>query len=170
MKIAVISDTHIGDRAKEAPPGLWELVAESDAIVHLGDFTDESFARKLRKRGRLYAVCGNADPYSLRRLFPATRIVELAGVRAILMHQFAGPWPLALSRAANYSRLGISLILFGHTHRPENLSINDVRLLNPGSAGDGRRSKGVLTMGLLEINGGGGFTWQLCPLGREVFV
>jgi len=169
VRIAVISDTHIGDRCREVPSGVWDLVDQADAVVHLGDFTQESFARKLKKRCRLYAVSGNADPYSLRCVLPPTRIVEFGGVRAILMHRFAGPWPLALSRAANFGRLGISLVLFGHTHRPENISIDNVRLLNPGSAGDGRRTRGVLTAGLLELDGSR-FTWELCPLGREVLV
>jgi hypothetical protein len=169
MKIAVISDTHIGDRRREAPPGLWDLVKEASAVVHLGDFTDEAFARKLRRSCRLYAISGDADPLPVRSMFPPVRVVEFAGVRAVLMHQFPGPWSLAVSRVDNYRRLGISLILFGHTHKPENLSISGVRLLNPGSAGDGRRMRGVLTAGMLELDGSR-FNWELCPLGREVLV
>lgn len=169
MKIAVISDTHVGDRCREVPPGLWDLVKEANAVVHLGDFTDEAFARRLRRKCRLYAVSGNADGLAVRAMFPPVRVVEFAGVRAVLMHQFPGPWSLAVSRAENYRRLGIGLILFGHTHRPENLSISGVRLLNPGSACDGRRMRGVLTAGMLDI-GGERFNWELCPLGREVLV
>ena len=169
MKIAVISDTHIGDVCRKAPDALWEMVGHADAVVHLGDFTDEMFARRLRKRNRLYAVSGNGDPYPLRMSFPPARIVRFDGVAVALMHRFAGPWASAVSRAANYGAMGVSVILFGHTHCPEDITIGEVRLLNPGSAGDGRRTGGRYTAGMLEIYRGT-VNWELWPLGKEVLV
>jgi len=169
VNIAVISDTHIGDRTQDVPEPLWDMVAHADACFHLGDFTDEAFARQLRRANRLFAVSGNADPYSIRSMFPAVRVVELEGVRFALMHRFAGPWAAAQLRAANYRATGVSVICFGHTHNPENTSIAGVRLLNPGSAGDGRRTRGRFTAGMLQVENGR-FKWELWPLGREVFV
>jgi putative phosphoesterase len=145
------------------------MVDYADAVVHLGDFSDELFARRLKRRCRLYAVCGNADPYPLRVNFPVMRIVHFDGVKAALMHRFSGPWSVAQVRAANYASIGVSLILFGHTHNPEDITISGVRMLNPGSAGDGRRTKGRYTAGMLEINRGR-IQWELWPLGREVLV
>jgi len=169
VKIAVISDTHIADSSKAAPDAMWEMVELADCVVHLGDFTSEEFADELEKRSRLYAVHGNADSYALKSRYPATLIMELEGVKAALVHQFAGPWSAATGRAENYRRAGVSLILFGHTHKPEDTTIAGVRLVNPGSAGDGRQTKGVLTAGMLTV-AGGRLSWELWPLGREVMV
>lgn len=169
MKIAVISDTHIGDHLTRPPEALWDLVAGANAVAHLGDFTDEAFAHKLKSRKTLYAVSGNCDPYPIRKMFPAVRVVTLAGVRIAMMHQFAGPWEVAEARASNYHRLGVSVILFGHTHKAEDIEIGGVRLINPGSAGDGRRTKGRLSAGMLEISEGT-LSWEQWPLGLEVAV
>jgi predicted phosphodiesterase len=66
-------------------------------------------------------------------------------------HEYSVKFTLdSLLNAAHFA--GVQLALFGHTHQAEYRNYGDLALLNPGSAG-----KGEWTCGLLTIEGG---TWQ----------
>ena len=50
----------------------------------------------------------------------------------------------SLANAAHFS--GAQLALFGHTHEADFLRMGDVTLFNPGSAGMGRQTYGMITV------------------------
>jgi len=159
VRVVVIADTHVGDRRREATPGLMELAAGADEVVHLGDFTDEGFARELEGRLELHAVFGNCDPPALRRRFPAERVVEFDGVKVALLHDLRAIRRGLEDEAAGWRERGVGLVLFGHRHRTMDEEAGGVRFINPGTAGDEILSDGVLTAGVLEVSGGS-YGWE----------
>ena len=166
LRIAVISDTHVGSLVKGVPDEMWELTESADLVVHLGDFTSEDFARELEVRSRaLRAVSGNRDGEDVRRMFPAVVETDLGGVSTLLVHEFPAARRTGAEIAALESR-GIALVLFGHTHVAADLESGGVRMLNPGSVADGGRSHGGRTAGLLLIRGRR-LSWRLVPMERR---
>ena len=156
MKIAVFSDTH-GDAGRMLRAAR-ELCP--DAFVHLGD--GERDAEKLKKEFPdvpLYRVRGNCDYSSA---LPDELVAEFGAVRALLCHghRYAVDWGRLDSLVYAAQEEGCSLVLFGHTHSPENTEIGGVRLVNPGAARQGRKP----SFALVEIFENGGLAAEIRPL------
>ena len=156
MKIAVFSDTH-GSTAR-----MLETVrrVRPDRIVHLGDY--ERDTEKLRREFPgipLHQVCGNCDVSPVSRL---DEVVEFGPVRALLTHghRYAVDWGRLDSLCYAAQERGCTLALFGHTHVPEHTEMGGVRLVNPGTAGQGRRR----TWALVEVFDNGGVTAEIRDL------
>jgi len=67
MKIGVISDTHIPNRAKEIPPKVLEMLKGMDMILHAGDLVELSILEILKSIcPDVRAVWGNMDPLKTR--------------------------------------------------------------------------------------------------------
>ena len=156
MKIAVFSDTH-GSAAR-----MLRAVGElrPDAIVHLGDYErDADGLEREYPEIPLYRVCGNCD---MAPRSPQELVAEFGPVRALLCHghRYAVDWGRLDSLVYAAQERGCTLALFGHTHLPENTEMGGVRLVNPGSAGRGRR----LTWALVEIFENGGVAAEIRDL------
>ncbi len=136
MRVLVIGDTHIPDRASHVPVELMEIIDGGrpwDIVVFTGDLTGENVLRWVRNLGReVYVVRGNMDYLPL----PKTRSFEINGVRAGV-HHGDGVYPRGevgqLTRIAD--RLGVAVLFSGHTHNPFIKVSRDSRVLhvNPGS-------------------------------------
>ena len=157
MKIAVFSDTH-GNTARMA-----EAVrrCRPDALIHLGDLErDTEILRRDFPEIPLYNVCGNCDAVPAA---PARAVVQLGPVKAFLTHGH-------LYSGVRYDRLDslvyaaqeaeCSIAFFGHTHRAANEEMGGVKLVNPGTAGQGR----VLTWAWVEIFDNGGIACEIRDL------
>ena len=148
MKIAVFSDTH-GSTARMLRAAE-EL--RPDALVHLGDYErDADCLGKAYPGVPLYRVCGNCDvsPHA-----PTELVVEFGPVRALLCHghRYAVDWGRLDSLCYAAQEKGCTLALFGHTHQPQQTQCGGVLVVNPGTAGKGRR----LTWALIEVMNNGG--------------
>ena len=153
MLAAVFSDTH------SATTRMLAAVRETrpDLVIHLGDHDRD--AEALRREFPdlpLYSVCGNCDMASLA---PYADIADIGGVKAFLCHgHLYGVKYGDLSRLAYAAQeRGCRLALFGHTHRAELREWGGVTLLNPGTAGSGRR----LSWATIEVFPNGGFACQI---------
>ncbi len=156
MKIAVFSDTH-GSTAR-----MLETVrgVRPDMIFHLGDFARDADCLRREFPGiELHAVCGNCDGPGGS---PLDEVVELGPVRALLTHghRYAVDWGRLDSLCYAAQERRCTLAFFGHTHVPENTEMGGVRLINPGTAGRGRR----LTWALVEVFENGGVTAEIRDL------
>lgn len=123
----------------------------TDLVLHAGDFTAASVLDELRGFAPIEAVHGNMDDAELRALLPERRVVDLAGHRIGMVHD---PGPKA-GRAARLAAWfpGCDLVVYGHTHLPELVTVGAVRLLNPGSPTERRRAP-HRTMATVTISDG----------------
>ena len=144
--VLVVSDTH-GDlsfvrRILTAHP-------EIDALVHLGDHCDDALLLASEASLPLHDVRGNGD-FDCVHGCPVSAVVEIAGRRLLLVHGHLhnvknGLRPL--TDAASRRLPPVDIVLFGHTHRAFQRTVDreggsPFLLLNPGSARDPRRGFG----------------------------
>ncbi|WP_342764691.1 metallophosphoesterase [Thermococcus sp. Bubb.Bath] len=135
LLVAVVSDTHVGDKAKSLPiPFLNKLRASSpDLILHAGDITSHTVLEELEEITPVVAVRGNVDHLHL----PEEKVVEVGDVSIGMVHghQFFSLNSHFLALKA--MDMGVDVLVFGHTHRfyfePLSLHGRRVYLLNPGS-------------------------------------
>lgn len=142
FRIGVISDTHGLLR-----PEAIEALRGSNLILHAGDIGAPSIIPSLREISPVVAIRGNIDDkFDWASEFPETEIAEAAGSQFYILHSIAD---LDLKpEAAN-----ISAVIFGHSHKPEFYSKNEVLYFNPGSAGP-RRFSLPISVGRITIRNG----------------
>jgi putative phosphoesterase len=149
MQILAISDTHGSYLALEQAilphPDI-------DMIVHCGDGETElnrfitvhpEFAE------RVWHVRGNCDP---TQHSPRLLVLDLPhGHRLAAVH---GHEYMTGDLTVNLARLGHSqscdLVLFGHTHRRTDTTVDGIRIFNPGSAARPRDGKPP-SFGLIDV-------------------
>ncbi|WP_254808404.1 metallophosphoesterase [Natronosalvus amylolyticus] len=146
--LAIFSDTH-SPRGHELEGAALNAATEAEAVIHAGDFTSQSALEAFKERCPVfYPVHGNADNYDVIEALPTTRTVEYDGLTIAVTHRRdGGDTGLAMfGRAGN-----ADIVVFGHTHRPRILDLEDVVLLNPGSHTQPRGNRpGFATVERLE--------------------
>ena len=160
VRIGVVSDTH-----GFFDPGLEEILAGVELILHAGDVDNQRVLDELAKIAPVRAVRGNVDPPQLD--LPLRAALELEGVQAEILHQLPAT-QTALEKWAQHLRVeGIRprgrdpflrsfdpntrLVIFGHSHSPCSFALVGKLFFNPGSAGKQRFSL-PRTCGLLEVS------------------
>ena len=141
LLIGVISDTH-GLLRPEAV----EALRGSRHIIHAGDVGSPDILEKLFQIAPVTAVRGNIDKEAWARILPETEVIELGGISIYALHDLAR---LDLKPQA----AGFSVVISGHTHRPQQETRDGVLFFNPGSAGP-RRFKLPISVGRLVIEHG----------------
>ena len=136
--LALLGDTHLPRGSRALPAECLRLLAEADAVLHVGDFTEISVLEELRAVGPVHAVHGNMDEWPVREVLPQRLVAEAEGVTIGLVHD-AGT---ASNRHARLRKWfpGCALIAYGHTHEPEVSRVEDVWIVNPGSPTERRRA------------------------------
>jgi putative phosphoesterase len=135
MKIGIISDTHGLLR-----PEVIKALDGCKAILHGGDINKQEIIDQLEEIAPLYVVRGNNDSNWADHI-PMFLDFELAGLRIYMSHK-KNDLPADLS---NYD-----LVIFGHSHKYEEIRQGKTLLLNPGSCGP-RRFHQAITMVTAEI-------------------
>jgi putative phosphoesterase len=143
MRLLLLADTHVPQRARDLPARVWTEVDAADVVVHAGDWTSEALLDALEERAaRLVGVHGNNDGPALRARLPEVAEAELDGLRLAVVHE-TGPAARREERcAARFP--DVDVLVFGHSHIPWDTTAADgrpggLRLLNPGSPTDRRR-------------------------------
>jgi putative phosphoesterase len=149
MKIGLISDTH-----GHLDPRIAALFDGVGHILHAGDIGGEPLLAKLHALAPVTAVLGNTDR-SLRD--HGLRDVErcaLGGKKFLIIH--AGrPHDLAEeARRLIFDGDKPDVVVFGHTHQPEQIVENGVIFINPGSASRPRMHHPA-TVAIAEIHSDG---------------
>ncbi|ANQ53721.1 phosphodiesterase [Thermosipho sp. 1063] len=143
MKFLVISDLHIPTRNREIHPKIVELSKELDGVFALGDFVDLNTVLYLQSLNRnFYAVFGNMDDYDVKDYLPAQRVVKIGRYVIGLTHG-SGSHIRIPERIVNWFDDDVDVILFGHSHVPEDRIFRGKRFINPGTA--------METYGIMEI-------------------
>jgi len=141
LNIGVISDTHGLLR-----PEALRALGGSDHIVHAGDVGDREILDQLRTVAPLTAVRGNVDRGSWARALHKTEVLEVEHIAIYVIHILS---ELDLKPES----AGLSVVIYGHSHRPKQETKNGVIFFNPGSAGP-TRFRLPVTVGRLTIERG----------------
>jgi len=148
LRIGVLSDTHGFLHLIEKAVKAMEPV---DLILHAGDISQDADYLKEAYGFKVFGVCGNCDVDSE---YPGERLIELGSNKILLTHGHAyrvkKGYKLLLARA---KALSANVVVFGHTHCPENVVRENVLIFNPGSIALPRHGARK-TFGIIEINGG----------------
>jgi len=134
VKMIVLGDSHIPDRALEIPRKILEDIEKNrpyDIAIFTGDFTCEEVYEWFKGLGRkVYAVEGNMDYIEL----PEYVVLTLNSIKMGVIHG-SQVYPrgniVKLTHIAQ--RLGVKILLSGHTHKPFLKKYKGVLHLNPGS-------------------------------------
>ncbi len=131
MKICVISDTHASS-LNDLPDKLVKKLEEADLIIHAGDFTEKKLLDELRALNEIKAVCGNMDSNEIRQILPPKDLFVVNGKSIGLTHGTGSRTGIAERVRQMFEAPDI--IIYGHSHKPENVIIDNTLMLNPGSA------------------------------------
>lgn len=163
MRVAIVSDTHQPRGDRVIPEACLERCRGADVILHGGDINDLATLEQFRALGPpVHAVWGNNCTEEVRAAVPKELEVDLAGVRAGMIH-IGGP---ALNRPERLERRfpGCGLIVFGHSHVPEHhVTAAGTHVVNPGSPTERRRAPHC-AMAIVEIEGGAVRSVELIPI------
>jgi hypothetical protein len=137
--IGVLSDTHglLRTRALTVLQGC-------DLILHAGDVGDPGILEELRALAPLTAVRGNCDVGAWAERLPVSTVVAARDLSIYMTHI-----PQPPSRVPP----GNQVVVFGHTHTPDQEHRDGVLYLNPGSAGP-RRGNLPVSLALIRLEGG----------------
>lgn len=140
-KIGILSDTHSLLRKS-----VIDILHSCEIILHGGDIHTIQVLEQLEAVAPVYAVRGNADKEWAAGL-PQTLSIELFGIKIFMIHN---------KKMIREDIQDKDLVIYGHSHKYENLQINGQIWLNPGSCGRRRFSLPV-TMAVLTAAGDGTF-------------
>jgi uncharacterized protein len=147
MRIGVVSDTH-----SYYDPRLTEQLQGVDLIIHAGDVGSQEVLEQLSLIAPTAAVRGNVDSPELR--LPLRSIFQWEGVQLEVLHVLPAPqaqleeWsgrpPRSEAEHNQQDRFlksfepATRVIVFGHSHQPCLLALDNRLFVNPGSAGKKR--------------------------------
>ncbi|HLF25933.1 MAG TPA: metallophosphoesterase family protein [Anaerolineae bacterium] len=169
--LGVIADTHVPQRLPRLPAGLDRAFRGVELILHAGDLNRLSVLRELERIAPTVAVAGNADLFHTG--LPARRVVEIDGKRIGLTHGH-GSWPHYLIRKlkehlrfkydgnsyiravrAAFAHEPIDAIVFGHTHRCYQQTVDGRLIFNPGPVAPRYYNTPGPQVGLLHVRATG---------------
>lgn len=139
MIVGVISDTH-GLLRPEAVERLRGVAH----IIHAGDIGRPGILEILGELAPVKAIRGNIDTDEWSAKLPETAIVDLASHRLFVIHDRYA------IKDHDHTRGGASVVVSGHSHKPNVETLGGVLYLNPGSAGP-RRFRLPVTLALLNL-------------------
>jgi len=150
MKIGVISDTHIPERAPEIPQEICSAFKDVDLILHAGDIVTIDVLESLRKISTVKAVCGNMDPHEIRNQLKEKEIIEAGKFKIGLIHGKGHPDKMLSYLKSSFDKK-LDVIVFGHSHAPFNEKRDGILFFNPGSPTDTIFAP-YRSYGIIEIN------------------
>jgi uncharacterized protein len=152
MKIGVLSDTHMPEKAQQLPAKLCAELKTCDMVIHVGDMVTMEVAQALQKIcPNFKAVCGNMDPGQIRNKFPEKAIIEAGKFRLGVKHGFGPPDKLRQIMKEAFKADKVDMIIFGHSHSPLCEKDGEIIFFNPGSPTDDIFAP-YKSFGIIEIN------------------
>lgn len=152
MKIVVISDTHLPERADRLPAKLLEEIKSADMLVHAGDFVSPELFKELKSLCKnVKAVWGNMDPQEIREELTQKEIFKVGNFKIGLYHGCGAPSSMVDTLSAEFKNDKPDIIIFGHSHSAMNEKRAGILFFNPGSPTD-KVFAAANTYGIIEIN------------------
>ena len=147
MKIGVISDTHISQPNHALPKKIFEIFKDVDLILHAGDLTDKTVIDQLETIAPVEVVRGNMDSYQIP--YPIKKTLQLEEIRLGLIHGYGSPTDIRKRIAKEFDK-DINIIVYGHSHAPDNEYDGNILFFNPGSPTD-KRYAPYHSVGIIEL-------------------
>ncbi|RME33940.1 MAG: metallophosphoesterase [Deltaproteobacteria bacterium] len=150
IKIGCLSDTHLSgveDCRRLADRLLEGVFADVDLILHAGDIGSEELLFCLAPV-EVLAVAGNTDVGLTHH--PAQRVFRRGGVCIAMAHGWGAGERVSLSLWKYFADRNPDVIVFGHSHVPENRKRGQTLMFNPGSPTRPRSSFGP-SVGVLTL-------------------
>jgi putative phosphoesterase len=137
MKIGILSDTHIPDRAKELPAKLLDEFKGADMVIHAGDLADLSVHKALLGVCKdVRVVSGNMDPVEIKNMFPQRQLIKAGAFTIGLVHGWGPPNKLLETVKEEFKADKPDIVIFGHSHQALNQQDGKTLYFNPGSPTD----------------------------------
>lgn len=150
LVVGLISDTHLGALTPELLAVLEDHLSDAAFVIHAGDVTSPLVLEELEARGwDVRAVQGNMDTF-LGPDVPQKRVLDLEGLRVGVAHGWGPPSGIR-QRVLSLFQERPDILVYGHTHHPDDTVEQQVRFINPGSPTD-RRFAPYRSVGRLEIS------------------
>lgn len=144
MRIGLVSDTH-----GLLDPGLDEVFAGCEAIVHAGDVVRSAVLAGLARIAPVTAVRGNNDDGPAFAHLPETALLPVGALTLLVVHDLGARERPAAPARGIIARRRPEIVVHGHSHRPGAAVLGRTLFVNPGSAGPRRfslpRTAAVLT-------------------------
>ena len=144
MLIGILSDTH-GLLRQEVIDGLKGV----DCIIHAGDIDNKAVIDRLEEIAPVTVVRGNADKEWAEEI-PDKAILDLLGNKIYVIHN---------KGKIHDDLTGISLVIYGHSHKYSLVEKSGQIWFNPGCCGK-RKPEQEVSFALLEISGTGEFEFN----------
>jgi uncharacterized protein len=139
-RVGVISDTHGLLRSQAL-----QFLKGCDSIIHCGDICEQRVIDELARIAPVAAVRGNNDKGDWARALPESELLRIGEIFIYVIHD------LSLIDI-DPKTSGVSVVLSGHSHKPQIDHRDGVTYMNPGSAGP-RRFKLPICAAELIIKG-----------------
>lgn len=140
MKIGAISDTH-ATSLDQLSNRILHALAGVDLIIHAGDFVARDVLDGLKQLGEVKAVQGNMDSEEFKRILPEKEMLEIEGRRIGIVHGWGSPYGIDSRVGGMFDN--VDIIVYGHSHHPQNEVKKSILFFNPGQA---KNSFGILTI------------------------
>ena len=131
-KIGLLSDTH-----GMILPSVLNFFKECDEVWHAGDIGSVAVSNTLETKHLFKAVYGNIDGYDIRSKYPEHIVIEIDGLKALMIHigGYPGKYTKQAKELIETEKPG--LFISGHSHILKVMPDKKHGLLhiNPGSAG-----------------------------------
>ncbi len=137
VKAAVLSDTHGLLRLE-----VLEAIEGCDMIIHGGDINKPEVLENLRQIAPVYAVRGNNDKEWAEQI-PETLTISIEECRIFVVHN---------KKDVPKNLEDIDAVIFGHSHKYSEQTIEGRLWLNPGSCGK-RRFDQEITFAMMTVEG-----------------
>ena len=129
--LLVLSDSHKNVRDIKK---LYEIMGETDFIVHLGDYCSDMQGLLPFFGNKTYRVTGNCDFCSA---CDNEGVLEVEGVKIFYTHGHNYGVKSGLDRLVDRTKeLGCQVALYGHTHIAKVETIDGIITVNPGCLKD----------------------------------
>jgi len=152
MKIGVISDTHIPEKAQTLPKPVLEALRQVDMIIHAGDLTSPELLVELKRIcPNVKAVYGNMDSFEVRKSLPDKQLLELKGFKIGITHGYGHPNQIIDIVTQAFQEEKPDMIIFGHSHTALNMKKGKTIYFNPGSPTDNIFSP-YKSYGIIEVS------------------
>lgn len=160
MRIGLIADTHIPDSDQKLPFEIYHIFKGVDLIIHAGDIYSVSVLDDLEKIAPVKSARGDDDWIVDDQRLEDRLLLTIEGRSIRVEHQFAvlnfyskgfiGLEDVA-EKIKEYPDLP-DILIFGHSHKPLTLEMEDTLFINPGSATYPDHNPGLGTVAILTIS------------------